>query len=318
MKAALDCNIVRDMLPLYAEKLISEESNTAIQQHLEQCEDCRKYLENIQKPVDCPTVPKMEIDYMRKIKRSIKRRTYILAGVITASCIVLLGIFLRFFIIGSPIFTEDGPINFEWNYDADSKIYSIHGNIGRADTSARIKVYEDKRNNQLKIKIYELMPSIFFPSNEFSAKIPWNGETNIVWQGKYEQLNITNSQYMSLYIFEFKDGNYQPVVNIFDMDGTAMLKRLYDNAPDASSEELMPFDGTKYNHYLIIRLPLTRGEFLYSTDDEILPEETLDDRIFLYQEDGQYYFHKQGHHLKKLVTEDVNKILDYIKQNEVD
>ena len=318
MKAALDCNIVRDMLPLYAEKLISEESNTAIQQHLEQCEDCRKYLENIQKPVDCPTVPKMEIDYMRKIKRSFKRRTYILAGVITASCIVLLGIFLRFFIIGSPIFTEDGPINFEWNYDADSKIYSIHGNIGRADTSARIKVYEDKRNNQLKIKIYELMPSIFFPSNEFSAKIPWNGETNIVWQGKYEQLNITNSQYMSLYIFEFKDGNYQPVVNIFDMDGTAMLKRLYDNAPDASSEELMPFDGTKYNHYLIIRLPLTRGEFLYSTDTEILPEEALDDRIFLYQEDGQYYFHKQGQHLKKLVTEDVNKILDYIKQNEVD
>ena len=69
---------------------------------------------------------------------------------------------------------------------------------------------------------------------------------------------------------------------------------------------------------MIIRLPLTRGEFLYSTDDEILPEETLDDRIFLYQEDGQYYFHKQGQHLKKLVTEDVNKILDYIKQNEVD
>lgn len=104
MKNTLDCNIVRDMLPLYAEKLTSEESNTAIRQHLEQCEDCSKYLVNIQKPIDCPTMPKMEIDYMRKVKNSFKRRAYILSGVIAVFCIILLGIFLRLFIIGTPIF----------------------------------------------------------------------------------------------------------------------------------------------------------------------------------------------------------------------
>ena len=57
MKNTLDCSIVRDMLPLFVENLTSEDSNNAIHRHLEQCESCRKYLENIQKPIDCPTVP---------------------------------------------------------------------------------------------------------------------------------------------------------------------------------------------------------------------------------------------------------------------
>ena len=318
MKNALDCNIVQDLLPLYAEKLTSEESNTAILQHLEQCEDCRKYLENIQRPIDCSTIPKMEIDYMRKIKHSLKRRVYILSGVIAASCIVLLGIFLRLFIIGTPIFIGEAPINYEWNYDTDSKAYSIHGTIERTNTSARIKIYEDKQNNQIKIKIYEVMPSIFFTSNQFSVKIPWNGETDIVWQGKVNQQVITSSQYLNLSISEFQDGHYQNVIDLFDIDGASMIKDLYDNAAEISSNDLMPFDEGKYNQYLIINFPLTTGVYSgWITDDKTLQEQALDERIFLYQEDGQYYFYKQGQHLKRLSAEDMSKILDYIKTKEI-
>ncbi|MEY8353196.1 zf-HC2 domain-containing protein [Lachnospiraceae bacterium 54-53] len=314
MKDGLDCNIVRDILPLYAEKLTSEESNTAIRQHLEQCEDCRKYLENIKKPVDFPTVPQMEIDYMRKVKLSFKRRAYILAGVIAAFFIVLLGIFLHLFIIGTPIFIGDLPINYEWNYDTDSEIYSIHGTIGQTNTSVRIKIFEDKRNNQIKIKIYEIMPSIFFNSNQFSVNIPWNGEIDVVWQGINDQQVITSSQYLNLSISEFQDGHYQNIMNLFDLDGAAMIKDLYDNAPEVISNDLMPFDEEKYNQYLIISFPLTTGVYSgWITEDKILQEQTSDERIFLYQEDGQYYFHKQGQHLKKLSAEDMSKILDYLK-----
>lgn len=317
MKTVLDCNIVRDILPLYAEKLTSEESNIAIQQHLEQCEDCRKYLENMRKPIDCPTAPKMEIDYMRKVKRSFKRRTYILAGVITAACIVLLGIFLRFFIIGSPLFLEDAPINYEWSYNADSKIYSIHGNIGRTDTSARIKVYEDKHNNQIKIKIYEVMPSIFFSTDEFSTEIPWDGEMDIVWQGKYDQQVIMSSQYMSLVISEFKDGQYKELVNVFDMDGADIIQQIYSNSSEASGEDLKsPFAEEQYDNYIILSLPSASGVYATWLSGEIpLEELPIDERIFLYEEDGQYYFYREGHPLKKASIEDVTKILDYIKKS---
>ena len=318
MKAALDCNIVRDMLPLYVEKLTSEESNIAIQQHLEQCEDCRKYLENIQKPIDCPTAPKLEIDYMRKVKRSFKRRTRILAGVITAASIVFLGIFLRFFIIGSPVFLGDAPINYEWSYDVHSKIYSIHGDFGETETSARIKVNKDKQNNQIKIKIYELMPSIFFSSDEFSAEIPWDGEMDIVWQGKYDQQVIMSSQYMSLLVSEFNDGRYRELVDIFDMDGADMIQQIYSNSSEVSDEDLKsPITEGQHDNYIIFSLPASSGVYAtWASGKTPLEELPVDERVFLYKEDGQYYFYKEGDPLKKVSMGDVNKILGYIKKNE--
>lgn len=318
MKNTLDCNIVRDMLPLFIENLTSEDSNNAIHQHLEQCEYCRKYLENIQKPIDCPTVPKKEIDYMRKVKHSFKQRAYILSGVITIFCIILIGIFLRLFIIGTPIFIGDAPINYEWNYDMDSKLYWIHGTIEGTNTSARIKIHEDKRNNQIKIKIYEIMPSIFYSNNQFSVKIPWNGEADIVWQGKERQQVITSSQYLNLSISEFQKGDYHNIVDLYDVNGASMIKKLYDNSKEVSSNTLMSFDEEKYDKYFIISLPLTTG--IYSgwiRDDKTSQKEEMDERVFLYQEDGQYYFYKQGQHLKKISADDMNKIIDYIKTKKI-
>lgn len=196
-------------------------------------------------------------------------------------------------------------------------MYSLHGDIGRAKTATKIKVYEDKQKNQ--IKIYELMPSIFFSSNEFSIEIPWNGETDIVWQGKYNQQVMVNPQYLSLSISEFKNGQYHNVVDVFDMNGVDMIQRLYDDATEFSVDKLnVPFDEEQYDNYLIILLPPTSGSYNFWGNDDNLHEEPMDNRIFLYQEDGQYYFYKQGQHLKKTTTKDISEIFNYIKQNAID
>ena len=34
----IDCDIVKDLLPLYTEQLVSEKSRMAIEEHLEECE----------------------------------------------------------------------------------------------------------------------------------------------------------------------------------------------------------------------------------------------------------------------------------------
>lgn len=38
----INCNLVKDILPLYVKEETSTESNTIIKEHLEECEDCRK------------------------------------------------------------------------------------------------------------------------------------------------------------------------------------------------------------------------------------------------------------------------------------
>ena len=40
----LSCNVIRDLLPLYAENLTSEESNALVDEHLCGCDECAKQL----------------------------------------------------------------------------------------------------------------------------------------------------------------------------------------------------------------------------------------------------------------------------------
>ena len=42
------CNVIRDLLPLYAENLVSDESRQIIEEHLAICEDCRTILRRMQ------------------------------------------------------------------------------------------------------------------------------------------------------------------------------------------------------------------------------------------------------------------------------
>lgn len=46
-----NCNIVQDLLPLYADELTSKESNDFICQHIEGCVECRKLMERVCTPL---------------------------------------------------------------------------------------------------------------------------------------------------------------------------------------------------------------------------------------------------------------------------
>ena len=47
----LECDVIRDLLPLYAEKLASPASSALVEQHLSECPACRAELEQMEKPV---------------------------------------------------------------------------------------------------------------------------------------------------------------------------------------------------------------------------------------------------------------------------
>ncbi len=45
----LECDVIRDLLPLYAEKLASPASSALVEQHLAACPACRAELEQMEK-----------------------------------------------------------------------------------------------------------------------------------------------------------------------------------------------------------------------------------------------------------------------------
>lgn len=86
-----DCGIVKDLLPLYAEDMASEESAAFVKTHLETCEDCRKAFEELKAPVETePAAP------LKTVRKAVKKRGLLVAGLI--ACLVatlLLGAFAR-------------------------------------------------------------------------------------------------------------------------------------------------------------------------------------------------------------------------------
>ena len=43
----MNCDIIRDLLPLYAEHITSEATNALVEEHLAECEACRAELEQM-------------------------------------------------------------------------------------------------------------------------------------------------------------------------------------------------------------------------------------------------------------------------------
>lgn len=57
----MNCNVVRDLIPLYIDECCSEESKSVVEEHLKACDDCKKILEDMKRPsdtVDVSLVPK--------------------------------------------------------------------------------------------------------------------------------------------------------------------------------------------------------------------------------------------------------------------
>ncbi len=54
----MNCNIVKDLIPLYIDGCCSEESEKAVEEHIRDCDNCKKLLEDMKSPSDIVEVSK--------------------------------------------------------------------------------------------------------------------------------------------------------------------------------------------------------------------------------------------------------------------
>ena len=73
MSKKLPCYIVKDMLPLYADDLLSQESMNDVKEHLEECSDCSALYRQMTSPEPEITEDVPEVDYLKKINKGRKR-----------------------------------------------------------------------------------------------------------------------------------------------------------------------------------------------------------------------------------------------------
>lgn len=84
----LKCSIVEDLMPLYIEDLLSEETKKEIELHLDECEDCKEVYDELKKGVNLgyekkidlkeDEYKKLKIDTLDSIKNYLNKIKYIL------------------------------------------------------------------------------------------------------------------------------------------------------------------------------------------------------------------------------------------------
>ena len=99
-----ECKIVQDILPLYLEKMVSDETAAFIKEHLDGCPQCSAELESMKSGKEMEQeVKKTEsitddeiVKALKSIRKKFRKKAYCVAGIIVAILIVI-GTLLNFF-----------------------------------------------------------------------------------------------------------------------------------------------------------------------------------------------------------------------------
>ena len=142
-----ECDIVKDLLFSYNDNILSNTSKKFVENHLKECDECKKALEQIQEDSDEKN-PKKELDFLRKIRHKICRKNTIIA--VVSVCLIAFIIFniqayknYQEVSLTIQIYLEDGI--------SDQELENIKNKITEKDSNAQIE-YISKQQELEKIK----------------------------------------------------------------------------------------------------------------------------------------------------------------------
>ena len=97
MSTKLNCDIVRDLLPSYVDRLTSETTYEAVTEQLKECPECTEVLQRMKEPEKTQNEPKAEVNYLKKIRRRSLQKGFIVCAVLVIIAI-LAGSFKTFYL----------------------------------------------------------------------------------------------------------------------------------------------------------------------------------------------------------------------------
>ena len=76
MMSEVTCNVIRDILPLYVDGIVSNDTQNMVLEHLEHCSECRKKYESMTSEIELPI--ENDVKPLENFKRAWKRKKVLL------------------------------------------------------------------------------------------------------------------------------------------------------------------------------------------------------------------------------------------------
>lgn len=204
------CKIIQDLLPNYIENLTDKETNTFIENHIKNCNECEKVLKDMNSELGDLNLQKIykdrEIDYLKKIKM----RNLILLS-ITIIVILALGIFAyKYFTYTGFAVNEDGKIDYL------DPLFTQKNKLDVNNTDILIAYYKTDSQTNIKGDISNTLIA-FFDENDLciAVKVLQSGFTDSLLENYYNDL--TQSENLGIYTNIKQQGNTISYnINIFN------------------------------------------------------------------------------------------------------
>ncbi|HCK88400.1 MAG TPA: hypothetical protein DHW39_06285 [Erysipelotrichaceae bacterium] len=156
----LECHVVQDLLPMYADGLVSEKTGKDIEEHLAGCRECSEMLREMKLETEIEKSAEMKkIDYLKKVRNRTKK---IVIGVTAAALLILAVPFFRYFVIGQK---ETSLI---WKAAVNDKNLVVETmEPGSALCISKIGFKEE--NGVITVSAREVLPLIYHSGNKAEA-----------------------------------------------------------------------------------------------------------------------------------------------------
>lgn len=176
MKNDLTCALVQDLLPSYIEGLTADETNQAIERHLENCPDCttcKKAMAGGEYSAAAFSAQQAkEVDYLKAVKRKNRRR--VAAAIVCTVLLFLAGIILNLFVIGDPI----SPTGRSFSMGVDGgalelRVFSTWSGV------AYCRWETETVDGVVTISGRQVLPSYLYRTADYRTRIPLEGVTEV-------------------------------------------------------------------------------------------------------------------------------------------
>lgn len=176
MKNDLTCGVVRDLLPSYVEGLLGEESQKAVERHLEGCPECAARMASMSAPAEAENA--REVDYLKRVKKWSVRR--VVLGIVCTAALLLGAAGLKLFVIGTPlqaefVFAAEAEVQ-----DEGRTLYLNLWSMGSANAFHSWKL--ETTNGVTSIYARDVLVSSLYPNGTAQIYVPLEGVRE-VWLG---------------------------------------------------------------------------------------------------------------------------------------
>lgn len=197
----INCDIIKDVLPLYLDGVVSDATKEMVEEHLSSCDSCRKEAEMLKQDIILPTTKNIQLSeakIFKKLKSNLrKKNVIILLSTILATTLLIIGLHSYAVLTKNFIPYDNEIISID---EIDGKLYATYqgDNLGGTVYSAPETVRINGSKKKITIFYYYKTPwseyiQPIFEKDDFEDTFLL-GETDEIDQIYYGEFQLDGSE----------------------------------------------------------------------------------------------------------------------------